>query len=80
MTGRVTALGLSNLIMRDEGYLDDEPTDPKVIARLEPGIDEYLGHAEGHPDLLAEGAEIRERLHGVGFHLATVVVAVGQRP
>ena len=76
----IEALGLSNLTMRDEAYLDDEPRDPKMIARLEPGIDEYLGYAAEHPDLLAEGAAIRERLHDVGFHLATVVVAVGQKP
>jgi SAM-dependent methyltransferase len=75
----IEALGLSNLMLRDEAYLDDEPTAPKVIARLETGIDEYLVHAAGHTDLLAEGAAIREQLHGVGFHPATVLVAVGQK-
>jgi SAM-dependent methyltransferase len=76
----IEALGLSNLTMRNEAYLDDEPTAPKVIARLEPGIDEYLWYAAGHPDLLAEGAAIQERLHGIGFHPATLLVAMGQKP
>lgn len=76
----IEALGLTKLTMRDEAYLNDEPTAPTVIARLEPGIDEYLGYAAGHPDLLAEGDAIRERLHGTGFHPATVLVAMGERP
>jgi SAM-dependent methyltransferase len=76
----IEALGLLNLRLHDEADLDDEPTAPKVIARLRTGIDDYLVHAAGHPDLLAEGAATRERLNGVGFHLATVLVALGEKP
>jgi hypothetical protein len=53
------------------------PRTRKQFAPLEASIDEYLDRAAGHPDLLAQGAEIRERLRSVGFHGATVLVAVG---
>jgi hypothetical protein len=67
------------LTIRDESYLDEDPKDPEQLAPLESSIDEYLDRAADRADLLAQGAEIRERLRSVGFHGATVLVAVGAK-
>ena len=76
----VNALGLDNLVVRDDADRPDDPRNAAQIARLEPGIDTYLAFASGHPDLIAEGEQIRKRLHRVGLHLASVLVAVGEKP
>jgi SAM-dependent methyltransferase len=73
----VNDLDLSGLTIEDEAHLEGDPKGRKQLAPLEASIDEYLDRAAGHPDLLAQGAEIRERLRSVGFHGATVLVAVG---
>ena len=73
----VNDLDLSRLTMRDESYLHEDPKNPEQLAQLQSSIDQYLDRAAGQPDLLAQGAEIRERLRSVGFHGATVLVAVG---
>lgn len=73
----ITDLGLAELATRDEFYLDGDPHDPNELAQLEGSIDDYIGRAAGHPDLVAQGAELLERLRTVGFHEATFVVAVG---
>jgi SAM-dependent methyltransferase len=75
----VNNLDLSGLTIRDESYLDEDPKDPEQLAPLESSIDEYLDRAADRADLLAQGAEIRERLRSVGFHGATVLVAVGAK-
>lgn len=75
----VNNLDLSRLTIRDESYLDEDPKDPEQLAQLQASIDQYLGRAAGHADLLAQGAEIREQLRRVGFHGATVLVAVGEK-
>jgi SAM-dependent methyltransferase len=75
----VNDLDLSGLTMGDDAYLDGDPKDRKQLAPLESSIDEYLDRAADRADLLAQGAEIRERLRRVGFHGATVLVAVGEK-
>ena len=75
----INDLDLSELTMRDETYLDEDPMEPKQLAELEASIERYLELAAGHPDLLEQGAELRERLHQIGFHSATVLVAMGQK-
>lgn len=75
----VNDLDLSGLTMGDEAYLDGDPKGRKQLAPLESSIDEYLDRAADRADLLAQGAEIRERLRRVGFHGATVLVAVGEK-
>jgi SAM-dependent methyltransferase len=75
----VNDLDLSGLTTRDESSLDEDPRDPKHLAPLRSSIDQYLDRAAGHPDLVAGGEELRERLHRVGLHWATVLVAVGEK-
>lgn len=75
----VNDLDLSGLSIGDEASLDGDPKGRKQLEPLESSIDTYLDHAAGHPDLLAQGEELRERLRQVGFHLATVLVAIGKK-
>jgi SAM-dependent methyltransferase len=75
----VDGLELTGLEMRDYAYLDSDPFEPTQLARQTSSIDHYIEFAAGHPDVIAHGAEIRQRLHDVGFHLATVLVAMGEK-
>jgi SAM-dependent methyltransferase len=75
----VNDLDLSRLTMRDESYPDEDPKNPEQLAQLQSSIDQYIDRATGRADLVAQGTEIRERLRRVGFHGATVLVAVGQK-
>jgi len=75
----VSALGLSTLTVRDYAYLDSNPRDVSHHGWFEPSIDKYLRLAAGHPDLIAQGAAIRERFHDIGFHFASVLVAMGEK-
>jgi ubiquinone/menaquinone biosynthesis C-methylase UbiE len=75
----VNDLDLAELTIRDETYLDEDPKAEDELAQLEASIDRYLDLAAGHPDLLARGKEIRERLRRIGVHGATVRVAMGTK-
>ena len=75
----VGGLELTRLAMRDYADIDSDPLEPTQVARQASSIDKYIDLAAGHPDLIAQGAEIRKRLHDVGFQLATVLVAMGQK-
>ncbi len=75
----INDLDLSEMTIRDDSYLDEDSKSDEQLAQLESSIDRYSDLAAGHPDLLARGAEIRERLRGIGFHLATVLVAMGEK-
>jgi SAM-dependent methyltransferase len=75
----VNDLGLSNLTLGDYAYLESDPRDLTQHGWLEPSIAKYLDLAAGDPQLIAQGDVIRQRLHDVGFHLATVLVAMGEK-
>jgi ubiquinone/menaquinone biosynthesis C-methylase UbiE len=76
----IRELDLSELTMRDDTYLDEDPMEPEQLAQVESSIDRYRALAAGHEDLIAQGKVLRERLHRVGFHSATVLVALGHKP
>ena len=75
----VNDLELSNLSLGDYAYLESDPRDLSQHGWLEPSIAKYLDLAAGDPHLIAQGDVIRQRLHDVGFHLATVLVAMGEK-
>jgi ubiquinone/menaquinone biosynthesis C-methylase UbiE len=75
----VKALGLRSLSVNDLFDLTDDPKDAETVQYLNDIIDQYIQRAEGHPDLLARGAELRQRVAEIGFHSATVLIAVGER-
>ena len=64
----------------DVAYLDENPKDPDTIEEVEKIINLYTQKTEKLPDpemLKKRGQAIRERVHEVGFHGATALVAIG---
>ena len=63
-------------------FLDttEDPKSPEIAAELEAVIDRYIQRASGHPDLQSLGEALRQRVHQIGFHSATTLVAVGRKP
>jgi SAM-dependent methyltransferase len=74
----VERLGLADLRLADLADPDEDPHDPETVAELESAIDRYLGLADGQPELLQRGEELRARLRDVGARSATQLVAVGR--
>ena len=75
----IQAVGLNNLSVNDLFDLGDDPKDTETVQYLNDVIDQYIQRAEGHPDLQARGEELRQRVAEIGFHSATVLIAVGER-
>lgn len=75
----VEGLGLRDLRLHDLTDPDEDPFDPEATAELDGAIDRYLGLAAGHPDLVARGEALRERLRTIGVRSATQLVAIGTR-
>ena len=64
----------------DVAYLDDDPKDEETIKQLEGIIDRYIEKTENLPAqemLIKRGQALRTRVHEVGFHGATALVAIG---
>lgn len=75
----VNSLGLCDAATYDLKDLDSDPKDPALIEELNPVFERYIQRAEGHPDLLARGEELRQRVKEIGFHSATILMVVGQK-
>jgi len=76
----VNDLELAELRVTDEVSLDGNPKDPEQLASVEPAIETYLGYAAGHPELVARGEQLRQRLQTVGLHWSTALLAIGRKP
>ena len=72
-------LGLEDVTTYDLSDLGEDPHDPAILTELGPVFERYLQRAEGHPDLQARGAELRQRVEQVGFHGATTLVVRGRK-
>lgn len=75
----VAALELAGLTTYDLCDLSDDPHDPAIMEELAPVFERYIQRAEGHPELQARGAELRQRVEQVGFHSATTLVLIGRK-
>jgi hypothetical protein len=60
--------------------MSEDPKDPAILTQLDPVFERYLQRAAGHPELQARGATLRERVLSTGFHGATTLVALGDKP
>ncbi len=61
-------------------YLDDDPKDEATIKQLDQIIDRYIKKAKslsGSTTLIERGQALRERVHEIGFHGATALLAIG---
>jgi SAM-dependent methyltransferase len=75
----VANLGLADLRLTDVRELAGDPRDPEELAELDRVVDRYLERCAGRGDLVARGEALRRRLHEIGIHAATTLVAVGRR-
>ena len=76
----VSSLGLCNEVLYDLCDLHTDPRDPEILAELDPVFDRYIQRAHGYPELQARGEELRKRVVEIGFHSATTLVMLGQKP
>ena len=77
MIDMLTDLGWSDLRLYDLLDTDEDPKQPEVLAELDGVIERYIQRAENDPDLQARGEALQKRVHEIGFHGATSLVAVG---
>jgi hypothetical protein len=76
----VNSLGLRDEQLYDLHDLDANPKDPAILLELEPVFERYFERAEGHPDLQERGRQLHRRVEQIGFHSATTLLVIGQRP
>ncbi|PKN93621.1 MAG: hypothetical protein CVU44_09750 [Chloroflexi bacterium HGW-Chloroflexi-6] len=76
----VAGLGLEMLTLHDLSEADENPKDPEILTELDPVFARYIQRAEGHPALQARGEELRQRVLDIGFHSATTLIALGEKP
>ncbi len=70
-------LGLADVLSTVQTDIETDPKNPENAAYLEKTIQSCIARAEGHPELIAQGESLRERLQRVGFAGASAVLAVG---
>jgi ubiquinone/menaquinone biosynthesis C-methylase UbiE len=70
-------LGLTRVLSTVQADMDADPFNPENASYLEKAIQSCMSRAEGHPDLIARGELLRERLKRVGYAGASAVLAVG---
>jgi SAM-dependent methyltransferase len=82
VTAIIERLGLQRLSYFDLRDLESDPKDPELIRELDGIIDRYFQRAQnvGEARLLHQrGEELRQRVHEVGFHGATTLLAIGEK-
>jgi hypothetical protein len=76
------SLGLQNLALHDYAELERDPKDAATLDVLDKRIEQTLARAQTVPNaggLQQRGTELRERIHSIGFHSATILIAVGTK-
>jgi len=79
----VGGLGLTGILVDDSGDLNEDPKNPETVKFLADRLDEYLQRIKGLPGEAAlheRGLELRQRVEKVGFHSATSLLAIGEKP
>ena len=73
--------GIGEWEFHEVAYLDDDPKAEATIQQLDGVIDRYISKAEnlsnGSTQLVERGQALRKRVHEIGFHGATALVAIG---
>jgi SAM-dependent methyltransferase len=78
----VADLNLRDVTFYDYADLTPDPKDAPNIERLDAALAQYCERAKDFPNALelrTQCDEIRARLHSVGFHSATILIAIGQK-
>ncbi len=66
----------------DIAYLDEDAKDKETLKQIDSVIDKYIEKAKnlsGSTTLIERGQALRERVHEVGFHGATTLLAIGRK-
>jgi len=82
LTAIIEKLGLIHLKFFETKDLGSDPKDPELTRELDVIIDRYIQRAQavGEGTLLCQrGEQLRQRLHEVGFHGATTLLAIGEK-
>jgi hypothetical protein len=74
------SLGLEGLKIVELNELSEDAFLPENIKQIEGAIDKYIQRASAHPDLVARGEALRQRLRRTGFHRAPALLAAGKKP
>lgn len=80
MASLLVQLALKGLRVVDVSETFEDPKEPATVDVLDGVIDRYLERATGHAELQARGEAVRRRLHAVGAHGASTLLAVGRKP
>lgn len=78
----VSELALHDCQFYDYADVTHDPHDAQNINRLDAALDQYCERAKNLPnamELRTCGDEIRARLQTIGFHSATILIAVGRK-
>ncbi len=76
-------LGLESLVLYDHADLAYDPLGPELVQELTGVVERYIQRAAGLPGeeaLKRRGEELRERVKTIGFHSATTLFCLGQKP
>jgi len=79
----VEKLGLKNTQYYDSKDLETDPKDQELIHELDGIIDRFVKRAtalKNGEDLLLRGELLRMRVHETGFHGASSLIAIGEKP
>jgi SAM-dependent methyltransferase len=80
--GILNTLGLRSVRYFDLKDLEANPKEPELVNGLDGIIDRYLQRAQGkdrEAELTKRGEVLRKRVHEVGFHGATSLLAIGRK-
>jgi SAM-dependent methyltransferase len=78
----INTIGLRNLKFFNMRDLEANPKDPELLIKLDDIIDCYLQRINvltGHTELQLRGEQLKQRLHQIGFHAATTLLALGRK-
>ncbi len=75
----IEQLDLNDVRSSEINDTSSDPKDAATIQAVDGAIERYLRKAEGHPELVRSGEEIRRRLRTIGIHGATTLVVVGRK-
>jgi ubiquinone/menaquinone biosynthesis C-methylase UbiE len=78
----IEKLGWHHLKYYDMKDLESDPRDPELIRELDGIIDRYIQRTQALEEgeiLRQRGEELRQRVHDMGFHGATSLLAMGEK-